>query len=91
MSVKSQFKEIKTGILQGSKLGPILCLLYLNDIIQDIESEFLLFADDTCCFAVETAVITNKDLGRLDVWTRKLNVIFIPKKRKDKKSEKGMF
>ena len=69
--VKSQFKEIKAGIPQGSKLGPILWLLYVNDIIKDIESEILLFTDDTCCFAVghdpaETAVILNRDLEHLD-------------------------
>ena len=63
-------------------------LLYVNDIIKDIESEILLFADDTCCFAVghdpaETAVILNRDLERLDVWAKKWKVIFNPGKSKD--------
>ena len=81
--VKSQFKEIQAGIPQGSKLGPILWLLYVNDIIEDIESEILLFADDTCCFAIETAVILNRDLERLYVWAKKWKVIFNPGKSKD--------
>ena len=44
--IKSNFQEIKAGIPQG----PFLLLLYDNDIVKDIESEILLFAEDTCCF-----------------------------------------
>ena len=86
--LKSNFKEIKAGIPQGSKLGPLLWLLYVNDIIDGIESEILLFADDTCCFATgvdpaETAVILNRDLEKLNVWASKWKVIFNPGKSKD--------
>ena len=63
-------------------------LLYVNDITKNIESEILLFADDTCCFATgkdpaETAVILNRDLERLNVWATKWKVIFNPGKSKD--------
>ena len=86
--IKSSFKEIKAVIPQGSKLGPILWLLYINDITQNIESEILMFADDTCCFAsgkdpAETAVILNRDLERLNDWAAKWKVIFNPGKSKD--------
>ena len=62
--------------------------LYVNDIIKDIESEILLFADNTCCCAVghdpaETAVILNRDLERLDAWANKWKVTFNPGKSKD--------
>ena len=86
--VKSDFKEIKAGVPQGSKLGPILWLLYVNDIINGIESEILLFADDTCCFAsgidpAETALIINRDLELISNWAKKWKVSFNPGKSKD--------
>jgi hypothetical protein len=60
----------------------------MNDITQNIESEILMFADDTCCFAsgkdpAETAVILNRDLERLNDWAAKWKVIFNPGKSKD--------
>ena len=48
---KSTLKEVKAGIPQGSRLGPLLWILYVNDVIENIESEVLLFADDTSLMA----------------------------------------
>ena len=45
--VKSDIKPLKAGIPQGSRLGPLLFILYINDIQKDLESEVLIFADDT--------------------------------------------
>ena len=87
-NVKSKFKDVTAGVPQGSKLGPLLWILYCNDIIKDIESEILLFADDTCCFVsgtdpAETAIILNRDLKRIDDWSKKWKVSFNPGKSKD--------
>lgn len=43
--VNSQTKEIYIGVPQGSILGPLLFILYINDLIR-IEDRALLFADD---------------------------------------------
>ena len=46
----SNWKSVLTGVPQGSVLGPILFLLYINDLDDDITSKVLKFADDTKVF-----------------------------------------
>ena len=70
---KSQFLDVEAGVPQGSRLGPLLWILYNQDIIDDLESECLLYADDTCLFAfgkdpVKTIEKLNRDLVKIGLW-----------------------
>ena len=40
--------EVNCGVPQGSILGPMLFLLYVNDMAQAVNSELYLYADDSC-------------------------------------------
>jgi hypothetical protein len=74
--VTSSFKNITYGVPQGSILGPLLFILYVNDIVNCSELLlFILFADDTnlffsCGDIQQLKNTVNKELAKVSVWFR---------------------
>ena len=69
----SSWADVKAGVPQGSILGPLFCLIYINDLSEKLKSTAKLFADDTSIFYVvkdpnTSAEILNHDLTRIPEW-----------------------
>jgi len=53
----SSYVHVDSGVPQGTVLGPLMFLLYINDIIDNISSGIRLFADD--CQTVYCTELSN--------------------------------
>ena len=48
----SKWQNVNAGLPQGSVLGPLFFLIYINDLPQGLHSDVKLFADDPTLFSV---------------------------------------
>jgi len=66
--------NVTSGVPQGSVLGPVLFLLYINDINHNINSNIKLFADDSVVYreicSYNDHLLLQKDLDTLTTWAK---------------------
>ncbi|KAK6187305.1 hypothetical protein SNE40_005366 [Patella caerulea] len=83
--VSSNSSTIHAGVPQGSVLGPLLFVAYINDLVNDVTSNIRLFADDTSLYLIiedpaSSQRILNLDLCTISKWASTWKVAFNPNK-----------
>ena len=79
----SDYLPIESGVPQGSVLGPLLFLVYINDLENNIKSNIKFFADDTMVFSLVHDPKTsfddlNNDLITIQQWAYQWKMEFNP-------------
>ena len=82
----SEWIRVLSGVPQGSLLGPLLFLLFVNELPKWIQTNMKMFADDTKLWNMVSSVsdsqLIQKDLDSLSAWSEKWLLRFNPAKCK---------
>ena len=79
----SSWSDVLAGVPQGSILDPLLFLIYINDLSDDLNCNPKLFADDTSLFSTvyninDTTNTLNNDLNKITEWAHQWKMSFNP-------------
>ena len=79
----SNWENIHAGVPRGSILGPLLLLIYINDLAENLSSNPKLFADDNSLFSVVRDLNSsgnefNDDLKKIEAWAHQWKMSFNP-------------
>ena len=70
----SSFVKVTSGVPQGAVLGPLMFLLFINDIHENLDSTLGLFADDALLYrsinTMNDSVILQNDIEKLVSWSK---------------------
>ena len=84
---KSATHKVTSGVPQGTVLGPLLFLTYINDIENGLDSTIRLFADDSAIYrqinTIQDAILLQRDLFKLQEWANTWQMSFNVKKCKN--------
>ena len=77
------WENIHAGVPQGSILRPLLFLIYINDLTENLSSNPKFFADDTYLFSVVhdlniSAIEINDNLKKIEAWAHQWKISFNP-------------
>ena len=80
---RSCWQPVLAGVPQGSILGPLLFLVYIDDLIADFRSDGRLFADDVSLFSIVHNTQTSyedltHDLSLIEGWSYQWKMVFNP-------------
>ena len=83
----SNWSDVRAGVPQGSILGPLLFLIYINDLSEGLSSNTKLFTEDTSLFSVihdrnTSALELNSYLAKINRWAFQWKMSFNPDSKK---------
>ena len=83
VGIESDCKKLEARVPQGPVLGPLLFLVYINDLMDNITSQMRLFANDSLLFTCvkgidETHETIVKDMHIVTDWAHQWKMVYNP-------------